>query len=241
MLLPPRKHAMLDRLYRWYGRRLLRTGFARVWVGGTGVGSDPTRPLVVAANHSAWWDPIVALFISHEPFRREAYGIMEGAQLLRYPFFRRVGGFGVTTTEPADARALAELATTVLTERRGRVLWVFPQGALLPRGAPLRFHAGVARIARRCPDAGVVPVAIRYEFGREQRAECFVRIGAPLDASGPAKALTRELEDRVAGELRTLDADLAADRRAGYRVALEGRVSLGGRQPALGSRHSAGR
>ena len=220
MLIPPRKHATLERLYTWYGRRLLRSGFARLWIGGGDAIPATRGPLIAAANHSAWWDPIVALFLSHEPFRRDPFGIMEGAQLLRYPFFRRVGAFGVTESTASDVRALAELAVSLLCGRSDRMLWVFPQGALLPRGVPLRFHAGAARIARRCPGAVLIPVAIRYEHARERRPECFVRIGRPIDPSGPAKTVTRAIEDAVREELRLLDADLAARGREGYRVAL---------------------
>ncbi|NUO62446.1 MAG: hypothetical protein HOQ11_13915 [Gemmatimonadaceae bacterium] len=53
-----------------------------------------TQPLIAVANHSAWWDPIVALSLSHEPFRRARYGIMRGEQLFRHPVFRRIGAFG---------------------------------------------------------------------------------------------------------------------------------------------------
>jgi 1-acyl-sn-glycerol-3-phosphate acyltransferase len=224
MLLPPRKHATLERLYTWYGRRLLRSGFARVWV--AGAAPDATRPVIAAANHSAWWDPIVALFLSHDPFRRDAYGIMEGAQLRRYPFFRRIGCFGVTGRGPTDARVLADFAAELLRQRGNRMLWVFPQGALLPRAAPLRFFTGTARIARRCPDSVVIPIAIRYELGREQRPECFVRIGSPVEIAKDAKGATRELEAAVGRELTTLDEDLQEERRAGYRVVLDGRSSL---------------
>ncbi|HEX2780793.1 MAG TPA: 1-acyl-sn-glycerol-3-phosphate acyltransferase, partial [Gemmatimonadaceae bacterium] len=151
MLLPPRKQAILERLYAWYGRRLLRSSFARLWI--HGAMPNGTQPLIAVANHSGWWDPIVAVYLSHEPFRRDQYGIMEGKQLLRYPFFRRVGGFGVTGPGPTETRALVDLAARVLETGSNRMLWVFPQGALLPAGAGLRFMSGAARLARRCTDA----------------------------------------------------------------------------------------
>lgn len=117
MLLPPRKHATLERLYTWYGRQLLRSGFARVCVGGDGATPGPTGPVIAAANHGGWWDPVVALFLSHEPFRRDPCGIMEGARLLRYPIFRRIGCFGVTRRCP-DA-ALMPVAIRLSGRRAG--------------------------------------------------------------------------------------------------------------------------
>lgn len=228
MLLPPRKQAMLERLYAWYGRRLLRSSFARLWI--HGAMPNVSRPLIAAVNHSAWWDPVVALHLSHEPFRRDQYGIMEGAQLLRYPFFRRIGGFGVTTASPSDARALADLATKLLSTGSRMLLWVFPQGRLLPASAPLHFRSGVVRIARRCADAVVVPIAIRYPMLGERRPECIVRIGEPADIGGGSVAeATRSLEVAVAGELSAIDDDLLHERRDGYRRALDGGGSIADR------------
>lgn len=228
MLLPPRKQAMLERLYAWYGRRLLRSSFARLWI--HGAMPNVSRPLIAAANHSAWWDPIVALYLSHEPFRRDQYGIMEGAQLLRYPFFRRIGGFGVTEATLADARDLADLAATILSSESRRLLWVFPQGRLLPPSTPLHFRSGVVRIARRCADAVVVPVALRYAMVTDRRPECLVRIGGPVGlGEGSIRDATRALEAAVARELSAIDDDLLHERRDGYRRALEGGESLADR------------
>lgn len=224
MLLPPRKHPLLQRVYAWYGRRLLRAAFARVRVAGAPWPAG--RPSIALVNHSAWWDPIVALFLSHDLFRRDGYGIMEGAQLERYPFFRRVGCFGTTGPSLEDARALATLAADLL-EAPARTLWIFPQGALLPARTALRFRTGAARIALSAPAAVVVPVAVRYEPGREQRPELLVRVGAPIAPGGSgAAALTRAFEAAVARELARLDDDVARDDLAAYTVVLSNARSL---------------
>lgn len=223
MLLPPRKHPLLQRVYAWYGRRLLRAAFARVRVGGAPWPAG--GPSIALVNHSAWWDPIVALFLSHDLFRRDGYGIMEGAQLERYPFFRRVGCFGATTSSLEDARALATFAVNLL-KAPTRTLWIFPQGALLPARTTLRFRTGAARIALSTPSA-VVPVAVRYEPGREQRPELLVRVGVPVAPGGSGAAeLTRTFEAAVARELARLDDDVARDDLAAYTVVLSNDRSL---------------
>lgn len=235
MLLDARKHPLLERAYARYGRRLLRRAFARVWVGGAPWPEG--APVIAFANHSAWWDPVLALFLSHDVFRRDGYGLMEGAQLLRYPFFRRIGCFGATGEHPAeDARGLALYAARLLrgAEPSGppRTLWIFPQGALLPARVPLAFRSGLARFSRAVPDAVLLPIALRYDVRSAQRPECFVRVGQPVHpAHGGAGSespgrLTRRLEQRLRDELDRLDADLTADHPAGYRVVLAGRGSL---------------
>jgi 1-acyl-sn-glycerol-3-phosphate acyltransferase len=227
MLLEARKVPSLERLYAAYGRRLLRRAFARTWVGGAPwpAGDGPT---IAFLNHSAWWDPILTLYMSHDLFRRDGYGIMKGAQLERYPFFRRIGCFGASTDGIDDIRAVSAYAARVLQEGVRRTLWIFPQGELLPLRTPLTFRSGAARIARTMPEAPLVPVAVRYEFRTEQRPECFVRVGEAVarQARETPVELTRRLEQRLRQELMVLDADLERPQMTGYRVVLDGRRSL---------------
>ena len=234
MLIEARKQPALERLYARYGRRLLRRAFARVRVGGAAwPGGD--GPVIAYANHGAWWDPVLAVFLSHDVFRRDGYGLMDGTQLLRYPFFRRLGCFGVTGEGLAidDARAVAEYATRVLRGGAGRALWLFPQGVLLPARAPLRFRSGLARISRAVPEAPLVPVAVRYEFRDHARPECVVRIGeaTPLDpiAARSSAPLTRRLERELGDALAALDADLDSGEdlgRLGYAPVLTGAMTV---------------
>ena len=244
MLIPARKQPALERLYAAYGRRLLRGAFARVRVGGAEWPAGD-GPAIAYANHGAWWDPVLAVFLSHDVFRRDGYGLMDGAQLRRYPFFRTVGCFGVTSSQvqgPAgapsggdavlsvnDVRSIGEYVTTLLRGGRNRVLWLFPQGTIAPSRAPLRCRSGLARISRGVPEALLVPVAIRFEFRDLARPECVVRVGGPAapDAFGARSSavLTRRLERELADTLAALDADLASGRdldALGYRTALAG-------------------
>lgn len=225
MLLPPRKHSLLERAYAWYGRRLLRASFARIRVGGAPWPAGSAS--VALVNHSAWWDPILALFLSHDLFRRDGYGIMDGAQLLRYPFFRRIGCFGVTEASLPQSRELATMSAALLNASTARTLWLFPQGALLPARVSMRFRSGAARIALAAPGAAIVPVAVRYEPGREQRPEIVVRVGEATTAGQErASTLTRRLEELLSTELAQLDADVANERLGSYRVVLRNDRSL---------------
>jgi len=227
MLLPATKTPLLERVYAAYGRRLLRAAFAGVHVGGA-PWPDQHSPVIAFVNHSAWWDPILALYLSHDLYRRDGYGIMSGAGLQQFPFFRRIGCFGTTTHSREDARAIAGYARRLLTTGRGRALWIFPQGELLPPGVPLRFRSGAARLALAVPEARLVPVAVRYLFGTEQRPECLVRIGEAVERPGthPAGVLTGRLEAALRGTLARLDADITARDTRQYTTTLQGRRSL---------------
>lgn len=76
----------------------------------------------------------------------------------------------------------------------------------------MRFRSGLARIAERLPDALVVPLAIRYEFLKNEKPECRVKIGEPVARSGEAHSrFTPRLELRLEGELALLDAEIAEE------------------------------
>lgn len=227
MLLEARKFLPLERVYAAYGRRLLRRGFARVWIGGAPWPASD-EPTIALLNHSAWWDPILAFFLSHDLFLRDGYGIMQGEQLRRYPFFRRIGCFGATTESFEDVRAIMAYATALLRNGARRTLWIFPQGELLPARAPLVFRSGAARFAAAVPEARLIPIAVRFEFREEQRPECFVRVGDAIAGGGrgTAPAVRRRLEHRLRQELAMLDADLEHREMPRYRIALDGARSL---------------
>ncbi len=210
MLLPHRKHTVIESFYASYGRRLLRRDFAAIRVDGEPFPSGDA-PTIAILNHTAWWDPIVALHLSHDVFRRDGVGIMEGAQLVRYPFFRRVGCFGITSAALSDARAVQRYALEQLQAPR-RTLWIFPQGRLAPEREALRFRSGAARIALARPELAVIPVAIRYEHRGARRAECLVRIGPPVtrQQGDDVRILTERMRQSVEAQLVIIDAQLLA-------------------------------
>lgn len=213
-------------MYARYGRHLLRRNFASINVGGARW-PDASRPTIALLNHSAWWDPIVALHLSHDLFRRDGYGIMQGSQLERYPFFRRIGCFGATAATLQKTRTVAALATTLLCERSNRTLWLFPQGELLPARTTIQFRSGAARIALGTPHVLVVPVALRYEMRHHQRPEVHVRVGEAMEPDRePAARLTQCFERALRLELARLDEDLSVNATAAYRASLLGKASI---------------
>lgn len=227
MLIEANKVAWLESAFAAYGRRMLRRSFASIRVAGRW--PDEEAPAIAFLNHPAWWDPIVAVFLSREVAHTDGYGPMDREQLARFAFFRRVGCFATTTDGIDDARALADYAGRLLRGGPRRALWLFAQGALRPARAPLAFRSGLARFSRAVPEAMLVPVALRYEQRDEQRPELFVRIGAlaPTAVRGESTAMhTQRLERALVDELARIDAALATNTLDEFRVVLHGPRSV---------------
>ena len=209
-MIPARKGRLVGGLLSWDAERRLRTSFEAVRVLGLAhlEGALARGPVIVVANHTAWWDPLVAIFLTTGVVRADAYAVMDAANLRKFPFFAGVGAFGVDLDDPADGARALRYAKKLLAEPR-RLVWIFPQGREVPlTSRPLAFKGGSAELARLAKGAAVLPIALRYEMGRTPKPTLYVSIGTPLEA--PSRDLA---EDRARQE-RAVEAELARIERA---------------------------
>lgn len=137
--------------------------------------------LMIYANHSSWWDPMVSILLAERLWpSRLHYAPMDADALRRYGILRRLGIFPV---EMNSARGAAQfLRTGRAIVGGGGVLWVTPQGRFADaRERPLAFKPGLAALAARVAnDVGscrVLPLAIEYTFWDERLPECLLRFG----------------------------------------------------------------
>jgi 1-acyl-sn-glycerol-3-phosphate acyltransferase len=189
-------------------------------------------PMIICANHSSWWDGYVATVVERA-LGVDGYLMMEEAQLSRYFFFRWAGCFSVDRHNTRSALQSLQYAAKLLKERPGRMIWLFPQGEILPNDRrPLVFFNGSAYLARMTAPVLLYPLAIRIEYLAEQRPDLFISLGQPLlvkpgeaDTHGFLKGCTKLLEERVTAELDALRADVIAGDLSSFRVLLQGRSS----------------
>ena len=176
---PPRISQPLLRFFGRYSARYLARHFHAIRL----LGSEPPpneseAPLVIYANHAAWWDPLVCLFLAREFFPgRATYAPMEAASFGRYGFFRRLGFFPVETGRVRGAAEFLRTATAILGEPRN-ALFLTPQGKFADVRAPLIFAAGLEHLAARVPGARYLPLAVEYTFWEERKPEVLLAFGA---------------------------------------------------------------
>lgn len=203
--------------------RLARDGHPRV---------EPGRPVVVYLNHPAWWDPALIMLLADRLFpARPGFGPIDAASLARYRFMARIGLFPVQPG-PAGAAAFLRQSLGVLADRRA-MLWVTAEGTFTdPRRRPVRLRPGVAHLARRLPQAILLPLAVEYPFWDESTPEALARFGPPIDAADHAgldvRRWTALLEDGLADTMDALAADALTRDPARFVTLLGGRVGVGG-------------
>ncbi len=145
----PAHLAPLLALFRHIVRRYFRRHFHGVRLSGTHHLAFVSGPLIVYANHSSWWDPMVAYLLARKLFPdRRHYAPMDASALKRYPVLRQLGIFPVEMQHPPRSRQFLRTGQAIL--RSGGVLWVTPQGQFAdPRERPLVFKPGLAALAAR--------------------------------------------------------------------------------------------
>ena len=229
-MIPARKGRLVGGLLSWDAERRLRSSFEAVRVLGLAhlEGALARGPVIVVANHTAWWDPLVALVLTERVVPCDSYAMMDAANLARLPFLGRIGGFGVDLTSASDGAAVIRYAARLL-DGPGRAVWVFPQGRERPvTERPLGFRRGSAEVAR-VGKAKTVPLAIRYEFMGTERPHLLVDVGEAIAPERDVDALRSRQEQAVTDALDRVDAALRSGDLARYETVIRAPESALGR------------
>jgi 1-acyl-sn-glycerol-3-phosphate acyltransferase len=189
-----------------------------------------TGPVIVYANHSSWWDPMVSVLLAHRllPLRRH-YAPMDAAALEKYGILKRIGIFGVDLHSIRGAARFLRTSLDLLG--KGGVLWITPQGRFAdPRERPLAFKPGLAALAARCPNGcTLVPLAIEYPFWNERLPETLLHFGEPVQIAGQStEEADHLLQTALLEAMQTLEQKSIARNPAAFELLQTGSVGTGG-------------
>ena len=228
----------------WFFRGIVRGYFRRHFTavrlsGGERFTHDGT-PLIVYANHSSWWDPMVSVLLAHRLMPgRQHFAPMDAESLERYGILKRIGIFPIALQSARGAVQFLRTGEAILAS--GGVLWITPQGRFVDsRERPLAFKPGLAALAQRVADhhggCTVLPLAIEYSFWNQRLPETLLRFGQPVRV--PPSGTTPLEPQFVAALEATMDElqrlALARD-AAPFTTLMGGRAGAGGFY-ALGKR-----
>lgn len=178
-MLEANKNRLFDKVFSVYNRNLLKRRFNSLQLLDSNelARRSEDLPLIVYANHSGWFDGLIAYQISNE-FNLDSYLMMEEKQLKDLFLFRKLGAFSVVRNNPREAVKSINYAAKILKEGNGRVLWIFPQGEILPNDVrPLFFYRGISKIIEKVGKCNTLSMAIRYEFSGNFKPDIFVGFG----------------------------------------------------------------
>lgn len=203
-MIKAKKKFLFQKIFSLYNIRLLKSHFNSIRIKGENniFNLKPHIPLIIYANHSNWWDGLIAFYLSYNRWKKDAYVIMEEKQLEKYKFFRKIGAFSI---DKSSARKSYDsiIFSIDLLKNSSRTLWMFPQGEMLPNNVrPLKFYNGIFKIINEIQDINIIPFAIKYEFINEQRPEIFINIGENVSFDVMDKNIfTEKLKDILTTDL----------------------------------------
>jgi 1-acyl-sn-glycerol-3-phosphate acyltransferase len=232
----------------WFFRRIVRGYFRRhfhaVRIAGAERFRDVAGPVIVYANHSAWWDPMVSVLLAAElQAGRRHYAPMDAAALERYGILKRIGIFPVEMKSARGAVQFLRTGEAILKD--GGVLWVTPQGRFCdPRERPLEFKPGMAalaaRVASSCGECTLLPLAIEYPFWDERLPETLLAFAEPVRvvAGEDSEAVQARAIEALESAMEEMSRRAMARRAEGFEVLAPGSLGAGGFY-ALGKRAKA--
>ncbi|MEY3212053.1 MAG: hypothetical protein RIT28_2534 [Pseudomonadota bacterium] len=204
---------------RGHAKKLILEGLDGLQVSGLdGVRAElARRPLIFAANHSAWWDGVLMVALN-DRMGVDSRVLMDAQRMKDFPWFQALGAMPLDRT--ATGKSHADLARAAAhLGGPGRCLWIFPQGKhRSPNLRPMGLRRGV-QVVSEATEAAVVPVAIRYEFRELAVPGAFVHFGPAIE---PGPALLTRLEDALIVGLDQITEGLDAP-EGRFEVLLHGR------------------
>ena len=197
---------------RVYSRRRVAHGLDGLWVSGLEQARRAlaARPLIFAASHVAWWDPLLLLVLD-EALGGTGWAVMDAENLRRLPFMGWVGALPLDRSSHDRSRQCLE-ASADLLDRPGRALWIFPQGRQRPANLrPLDLKPGISVVHARNP-VDVVTVSLNYFFLERDRPAAVAHFSAPIAGSAlGGSSVLPAVEDSLLDGLAAIDsATLAA-------------------------------
>ncbi len=208
--------------FHWYIPRYIRKHFHALAVNQSQLKTatiSPQDSLVVYANHSSWWDPLVAMFSAKNMFQGFSFfAPIDASALEKYRIFSKLGFFPVEQDTFQGAKHFLDVSLRIL-EQPGTSIWITPEGRFADaRDTSAEFMPGISHLAyslqRRSANNNrqtwFVPIAIEYTFWEERLPEILVWFGKPLLVAPSESPLSKsEWDLRLTTTLRDSQKSLA--------------------------------
>lgn len=141
---------------------------------------NKSTPLILAGNHSSWYDAVLPVVISFSDYKFDAYAMMEDLQIIKYKFFSKIGCFSINLKNSKSA-AISLRYTINLLNNKKRVLWIYPQGKIVNQEIrPIVCSKGISQIISSLEKSIFIPFAIRIDYNENEYPDIIIKFGNPI-------------------------------------------------------------
>lgn len=223
------KNRIFESIFSVYNTNILRKHFSSIYIKGEEniLNRDMNNPTLIYANHSNWWDGLIAFYLSHRRWKSDAYIMMDYKQMKKYSFFKWIGAFSVDKESVVDSYRSFKYAVRLMS-KKSTILWLFPQGVMLPNDLrPIKFENGLSKLIEMTGNINLIPFVFNYEFISEQRPEVYLEILPPADIGNNTtlNQRTEKLEVILTEALNKQKGNIIKGRKDSYELILKGKGS----------------
>jgi 1-acyl-sn-glycerol-3-phosphate acyltransferase len=207
------KHqAWAEFLFDHYTSRLVNKHFCSLHLLGNFPEIVLGKPILFLPNHSTWWDGFLIYRLNKYFYKRPLYSMMLEKELLKYPFFSRVGAYSIWPGHPKKVMESIRFTRLLLnsTANVKPSICIFPQGELNPRASkPIRFKPGIDWILKDTHNpVAVILVGIIVKFLEQQRPQVFFKLDYSEYIAGKQKINSQQLAQKMEILLDEMNTDI---------------------------------
>lgn len=168
-----------ETVFKPYIFRLLKKSFSNIYIFGDIPEISQDMPIILAPNHSTWWDGFFVYLINKLIYKRKFYIMILEEQLSQYKFFTKLGGYSINQNSPKSIIESINYTTQIIDIEKNPLITIFPQGVLEPQfKRPFKFGRGIDKIIEKSNSKiAVLPLYIKTEFYKEQYPDLYFKFG----------------------------------------------------------------
>jgi hypothetical protein len=179
--IPTDENKFLIWFFKWYTFFLLKFRFKSVYFRSDYYPVDKDSTLILA-NHNSWWDGLLPLIVNGFVFKQNLRAIVEDTQIIKYPFFSRIGAFSISRQDMKSALYSLEHGAQWLNNPNNN-LFVYPEGKITSLTSPIVVENGFSKIVQRSPNAKIVLLTIFISTANHNKPSLYLDVHGPLDIS----------------------------------------------------------
>ena len=165
-------------VWQTYLTRLLKKHFTHVYIR-ISEQINVSIPTLYMANHASFWDLYLAMWISRNHLRQDAYFLINEQEIKTYGWLGQEEVLSYDGDSYHQIQEALEAGAEILGGRFGS-LWVLGQGEVKhPDFRPLRFLPGLGSLIEKVRHVQVVPVAF-YNSMTGQYPTAYIQLSAPI-------------------------------------------------------------
>lgn len=160
---------------------------------------NPDYPLIIAPNHSSWWDGFFLYLLNDKLWNRKFHIMILEESLKKYDFFTKIGGFSINQNSPKSIFETLKYTSDLMKENQNSMFVIFPQGILLPGFVPnYTFGKGIDKIVEYYNNkVNLLLLSINIHYLNEEKAEVFFKFSDNYIVDKTKNISIKELEPEL--------------------------------------------